>query len=146
MLRQSLGRFRPPLQRGKRLRVPQARALHAAVGTSEGTQQPDDGLIDLGSVGFTPIAHAQSGLEWVHATTGLPWWCTIAATTITLKCIFTLPLSIYQAHIFARLELLRPDLDLFQQALREKYTILHRKGTLTNDEANTKLREEVRQS
>lgn len=42
------------------------------------------------------VATTQSLLEAVHSQTGLPWWATIALTTISLRLVITLPLAAYQ--------------------------------------------------
>ena len=59
---------------------------------------------------FGPIGSAQSVLEAVHTSTGLPWWATIALTAVALRTVVTLPLATYSAVIMARVEKLQPEL------------------------------------
>lgn len=67
-----------------------------------------------------PIGAAQSLLEMVHTTTGLPWWATIALTTIGLRMIFTVPLSIYAQHNTARGQNLKPEIDKLAKELAKE--------------------------
>lgn len=54
----------------------------------------------------TPVAYFQQGLVNLHDLTGLPWWATIILSTILLRSCITVPLTIYQNKITARLELI----------------------------------------
>lgn len=47
-----------------------------------------------------PIKIAQDTLVWIHDYTSLPWWLVIILTTITMRTIVTLPLSLYQVYIW----------------------------------------------
>lgn len=69
------------------------------------------------STDFPPIGAASQILETVHDTTGLPWWATIALTTVGLRSVITLPLAIYGQRIMAKLEAQQPE-------LKEKASIL----------------------
>ena len=68
---------------------------------------------DLASLGlgtlYTPVGWVQIFLDSLHATTGLPWWGTIAITTAVLRlCLF--PLSIKFAKNAAKMAKLQPEL------------------------------------
>uniref|UniRef100_A0A1A9W7L8 Membrane insertase YidC/Oxa/ALB C-terminal domain-containing protein n=1 Tax=Glossina brevipalpis TaxID=37001 RepID=A0A1A9W7L8_9MUSC len=52
----------------------------------------------------TPVAYVQQSLVDIHDFTGLPWWASIVMSTILFRSIVTLPLTIYQHKITARLE------------------------------------------
>ncbi|KAG0279437.1 Mitochondrial inner membrane protein oxa1l, partial [Linnemannia exigua] len=39
----------------------------------------------MGLVNFSPVGALESVLEAVHISTGLPWWATIAATTVAIR-------------------------------------------------------------
>ena len=67
-----------------------------------------------------PIGAAQSLLETVHLSCGLPWWATIAVTTITLRTVLTLPLMAYSFNNAAKLQLLRPKLKELQELLKRE--------------------------
>ncbi|KAK9506433.1 hypothetical protein O3M35_008375 [Rhynocoris fuscipes] len=52
----------------------------------------------------TPVEYTQNFLISIHDFSGLPWWATIVGTTLALRCVITLPLSIYQTLILAKVE------------------------------------------
>lgn len=52
------------------------------------------------------MAYFQHGLVNLHDATGLPWWATIILSTILLRSCITVPLTIYQNKIVARIELI----------------------------------------
>ena len=60
---------------------------------------------------FPPIGGIINLLTSVHDITGLPWWASIAVTTVGLRTVWTLPLSIYGRQLQNRRELLKPELD-----------------------------------
>lgn len=53
-----------------------------------------------------PVAYFQDGLMKLHDATGLPWWGTIILSTALLRTCITVPLTIYQHKIIARIELI----------------------------------------
>lgn len=46
-------------------------------------------LSSLGLCGSTPIGWLQSGFEYLHVTTALPWWATIAVSTVIIRALMT---------------------------------------------------------
>ncbi|CAG8570226.1 8285_t:CDS:10 [Diversispora eburnea] len=55
-------------------------------------------------------------LEYVHNIMGVPWWATIVISTIILRSIFTLPISIWQQKNVARLLNVQPKItESFEQ-------------------------------
>ncbi|KAL8619223.1 hypothetical protein ACOMHN_050005 [Nucella lapillus] len=74
-----------------------------------------------------PIGFAQKMLESIHATTGLPWWASIAASTLLLRGIITLPLAVYSLHIMARVEMLQPEIGKLSQELRREVAVAVKK-------------------
>ena len=55
------------------------------------------------------VGTLQSGVQGVHAATGLPWWATIAVTTIAVK-ISLLPVVVHQARHTDRLRMAWPEI------------------------------------
>lgn len=47
----------------------------------------------------TLVKIAQDSLIWMHDYTGLPWWSVIVLTTIMMRTMITLPLSLYQVYL-----------------------------------------------
>ncbi|XP_076441695.1 cytochrome c oxidase assembly protein COX18, mitochondrial-like [Babylonia areolata] len=74
-----------------------------------------------------PIGFAQKVLEAIHTTTGLPWWASIAASTLMLRGVVTLPLAVYSMHIMARVELLQPEIAKLSQELRREVAVAVKK-------------------
>lgn len=58
-----------------------------------------------------PVKLTQDSLLLVHDYTGLPWWSVIILATIIMRTTVTLPLSLYQLYIFAKLENLKYEMD-----------------------------------
>lgn len=68
----------------------------------------------------------QEGLLYIHDSTGLPWWATIIGTTVLLRGLMTLPLSIYQIYILAKVENISLELkDLVNELKRETAMAKH---------------------
>ncbi|XP_070187347.1 cytochrome c oxidase assembly protein COX18, mitochondrial-like [Littorina saxatilis] len=74
-----------------------------------------------------PIGYAQKVLESIHSTTGLPWWASIAVSTMLLRGIVTLPLAIYSMRIMAKVELLQPEIGKLSQELRREVAVAVKK-------------------
>jgi len=73
---------------------------------------------------FPLFTSTQTILENIHLYSGLPWWVTIACTTILLRTAITLPLAIKQNKMTAKMELLKPLLKEVTDAVR--YNIITR--------------------
>ncbi|XP_011630837.1 cytochrome c oxidase assembly protein COX18, mitochondrial [Pogonomyrmex barbatus] len=58
-----------------------------------------------------PVKVTQDSLLWLHDYTGLPWWLIIVLTTVIIRTTVTLPLSLYQLYILAKLENLKHEMD-----------------------------------
>ncbi|XP_071527952.1 cytochrome c oxidase assembly protein COX18, mitochondrial [Panulirus ornatus] len=51
------------------------------------------------------------GLQNFHDYTHLPWWAAIVVSTVLIRGILTFPVAVYQNHILAKLENLKPEMD-----------------------------------
>ena len=76
---------------------------------------------------FPPIRCAEKLLETMHDSTGLPWWASLALTTIMLRTLVTLPLSIYASYITVRIERLQPELKELAKQLAGEVAMATRK-------------------
>ena len=65
-----------------------------------------------------PMAAVEWLLTSVHDVSGLPWWATIALTTVSVRACL-LPVQIYQSKSIARMALIRPQIDEHSAAMRE---------------------------
>lgn len=67
-----------------------------------------------------PVHLMQDGLLYIHDTTGLPWWATVVTSTILIRSVMTLPLSVYSLYILAKVENISLELkDLIVDLKRE---------------------------
>lgn len=57
-----------------------------------------------------PMAAVEWVLLSVHETTGLPWWATIAVTTVSFRMAFA-PMQIFQSKSVAKMSKIRPEMD-----------------------------------
>lgn len=68
----------------------------------------------------TPVAYMQEGLKFAHDITGLPWWASIILSTVVLRSVVTLPLTVYQYKIMGRLEKISKEFpDIIEELKRE---------------------------
>ncbi|CAN2388988.1 membrane insertase activity [Pristimantis euphronides] len=70
-----------------------------------------------------PVHLAESALLSIQDTTGLPWWGTIMCTTVALRTAVTLPLSVYQMHVFCKLEKLQTEIQNLAKELRYEVAV-----------------------
>ena len=58
---------------------------------------------------WLPVKAVQSLLDFVHLSTGLPWWLSIVVATLAVRGAL-LPLAIYQYRNGARMTIMRPEM------------------------------------
>lgn len=69
-----------------------------------------DGIIQWQEKIYTNISNSslvnvlQDGLLYFHEASSLPWWATILTSTIIVRTLMTLPFTIYQNYILAKVE------------------------------------------
>ncbi|KAG0231263.1 Mitochondrial inner membrane protein oxa1l [Actinomortierella wolfii] len=71
----------------------------------------------MGLVNFTPVGLLETILEAVHVSTALPWWATIAATTVMIRTAL-LPFMVKIQGNTARLHNVKPELDRLTENMR----------------------------
>lgn len=81
------------------------------------------------------VAHVQDGLVRLHDCSGMPWWATIIVSTVLLRTIVTLPLTIYQQRIAARLELISAEMPAIVQELKQETVVAKRQFGLNDAQA-----------
>jgi len=64
-----------------------------------------------------PMALIETLLTTVHDTSGLPWWLTIAATTVSVRLLLV-PLQIYQSKSVAQMAAIKPQMDELTAKMR----------------------------
>ncbi|XP_006898504.1 PREDICTED: mitochondrial inner membrane protein COX18-like [Elephantulus edwardii] len=70
-----------------------------------------------------PVKGAEDLLLSAHAASGLPWWGSILLTTVALRGVVTLPLSVYQHYIFAKVENLQPEIKNIARLLNHEVAV-----------------------
>lgn len=65
-----------------------------------------------------PTAALQHLIDFVHTQGGLPWWLSIAATTVGIR-VMVLPVLVWQMKATARLTLMRPELERITNTIKE---------------------------
>lgn len=78
------------------------------------------GVAEASSGGFfsKPMQLVEMGLVGMHDATGLPWWLSIALTTISLR-VTLLPLVILQARQSSNVARFKPQLDHLQENVKK---------------------------
>uniref|UniRef100_A0A1I8QCZ7 Membrane insertase YidC/Oxa/ALB C-terminal domain-containing protein n=1 Tax=Stomoxys calcitrans TaxID=35570 RepID=A0A1I8QCZ7_STOCA len=85
----------------------------------------------------TPVHYMQQGLIEIHDFTGLPWWLSIVASTFLFRSLVTLPLTIYQHKITARIEKISLEMPAIVEELKREAAVAMKKFKWT--EKQTKL-------
>ena len=92
---------------------------------------------------WSVVEGAESLLTTLHVQSSLPWWAVLTGSTIVLRSALTLPLAVYQQKIGARIELLRPLLKEYSDAIVHNVVVKCRRQGLPVEEANRRIRKEV---
>ncbi|CAO3573158.1 unnamed protein product [Mortierella alpina] len=71
----------------------------------------------MGLVHFTPVGALETVLEAVHISTGLPWWATIAATTVMIRTALV-PFIVKLQGNTARLHNVKPQLERLTENMK----------------------------
>ncbi|CAG9786809.1 unnamed protein product [Diatraea saccharalis] len=78
------------------------------------------------------VHYMQDGLIYYHEITGLSWWATIVTATILIRCIMTLPFSIYQNYILAKVENISIELKDMGDELKKETAIAKKMFNLSD--------------
>jgi len=87
-----------------------------------------------GLVGFwqtlsnsTPVAYMQDVLIKIHDYSGLPWWASIVLSTFLFRSVVTLPLTIYQHKITAKIEKIALEMPAIVEELKKEAAMAKQK-------------------
>ncbi|XP_046614688.1 cytochrome c oxidase assembly protein COX18, mitochondrial-like [Neodiprion virginianus] len=93
----------------------------------------------------TPVEFVQDTLVTFQSTTGLPWWATIVLTTVIVRSTLTLPLSLYQHYIIAKVQNLNIEMSDIVKKLQAEANVAVSHYKCPEDHArmlyNTKVKE-----
>lgn len=81
------------------------------------------------------VTYLQDGLLYFHEATGFTWSATIITTTILIRALMTLPLSIYQNYILAKVENISLELKELVNELRKETSIAKKMYNLSDKQA-----------
>lgn len=95
-----------------------SRAKWAADAAQMADLSPQGDLISIGLGGYSPVGMLQTGIEWLHIHTGLPWWCSIILSTIILRSLL-FPLAIKLQVNAATINNIRPQTDRIMEKMKE---------------------------
>ncbi|KAM4809862.1 cytochrome c oxidase assembly protein COX18, mitochondrial [Rhinophrynus dorsalis] len=70
-----------------------------------------------------PVHLAESLLITLQESSGMPWWANIVCATLALRTTVTLPLSVYQMYILAKVENLQPEIETLAKRLRYEVSV-----------------------
>ena len=93
---------------------------------------------------YSVVQVTQSSFETLHSLSHLPWWAVVVSATVVLRSLLTLPLALYQSRVVAKMELLLPTLKEYQEAVKHNVIVKCRRANLPVEEANRRLKKEVR--
>ncbi|KAG0331631.1 Mitochondrial inner membrane protein oxa1l [Podila humilis] len=71
----------------------------------------------MGLVNFSPVGGLETILEAVHISTGLPWWATIATTTVAIRTLL-IPFIVKLQGNTARLHNVKPQLERLTENMK----------------------------
>ncbi|XP_063825655.1 cytochrome c oxidase assembly protein COX18, mitochondrial [Ostrinia nubilalis] len=82
-----------------------------------------------------PVHFIQDGLLSFHEITGLSWWATIITSTILIRSLMTLPLTVYQNYILAKVENISLELQDMVNELKKETAMAKKMYKLTDKQA-----------
>ncbi|XP_037939101.1 cytochrome c oxidase assembly protein COX18, mitochondrial [Teleopsis dalmanni] len=84
-----------------------------------------------------PVEYMQHTLITIHDYSGLPWWASIIMSTVVFRTAITLPLTVYQYKITARLETITHEMPPIVKELKKEAVMAMKKFNWT--EQHTKI-------
>ncbi|XP_061432352.1 cytochrome c oxidase assembly protein COX18, mitochondrial-like [Lethenteron reissneri] len=91
-----------------------------------------------------PVLLAEHLLAATQASLGLPWWATIACSTVALRSCVTLPLTVYQMHVMAKLSALQQEISELARLLRRDVSVTARQRGWPESTARFEFRKELK--
>lgn len=116
-----------------------------AVATAVDHLATNSGMLGLWQTLSTsrPVGFMQDTLVLLHDATGLPWWASIALTTVAFRTIVTLPLTIYQQKITARIEKIALEMPAIVEELKREAAVAKQKFQWSDEQTQVVYRRSV---
>ncbi|XP_051921534.1 cytochrome c oxidase assembly protein COX18, mitochondrial [Hippocampus zosterae] len=91
-----------------------------------------------------PVHLAEEFLVQVQQTTGLPWWLSIAVSTLSVRTVVTLPLAAYQMRVLAKVEALQTEIAALAKRLRSEVSLRASERGWTDKQRSFQFRKNLR--
>jgi len=123
-------------------------SLHSHLGFSNRhfsrSQRNQDATDTLSQLGLSFVDGVEASVVAVQAATGCPWWLTVVGLTVSVRAVATLPVTLYQQHKLAQLELLGPRLKAWGTAIAHRVMAMGKDKGLTDQDAQSLINAQVR--
>jgi mitochondrial inner membrane protein COX18 len=80
------------------------------------------------------VHYIQDNLLYFHEITGFSWWATIITSTVLIRCLMTLPLTVYQNYILAKVENISLEFKDMVNEIKRETTIAKKSFNLTDQQ------------
>ncbi|XP_029138731.1 cytochrome c oxidase assembly protein COX18, mitochondrial [Labrus bergylta] len=91
-----------------------------------------------------PVHLCEHFLVSVQQLSGLPWWLSIVAATLSVRTLITLPLSVYQMVIIAKVEALQVEISELAKRLRYEVSVRARERGWTEKQSRFQFKKNLR--
>ncbi|XP_026199315.1 cytochrome c oxidase assembly protein COX18, mitochondrial isoform X1 [Anabas testudineus] len=91
-----------------------------------------------------PVHLCEHLLVSVQQVSGLPWWLSIAVTTLSVRTLITLPLAAYQLVIISKVEVLQKEISELAKRLRYEVSVRARDRGWTERESRFQFQKNLR--
>eukprot|EP01135_Chromosphaera_perkinsii_P007702 Nk52_evm1s957 gene=Nk52_evmTU1s957 len=92
-----------------------------------------------------PLNVFQYLIECGPVLLGMPWWMAIVSATFMVRPLVTLPLAVYQQRILYKMELLKPELQQWADALKYRVAVQSKKAGLSYEQYEKQLQKEFKE-
>ncbi|KAM9850201.1 cytochrome c oxidase assembly protein COX18, mitochondrial isoform 2-T3 [Aulostomus maculatus] len=91
-----------------------------------------------------PVHLAEDFLLHLQQASGLPWWLSITVSTLSIRTLVTLPLSVYQMVIIARVEALQVEISELAKRLRYGVSVRAKERSWTDKQSRFQFSKNLR--
>ncbi|CAK6980840.1 LOW QUALITY PROTEIN: cytochrome c oxidase assembly protein COX18%2C mitochondrial [Scomber scombrus] len=96
------------------------------------------------AVDSAPVHLAEDFLVHLQQVSGLPWWLSIAAGTLSVRTLVTLPLAAYQMVIISKVETLQSEISELAKRLRYEVSVRAREKGWTEKQSRFQFQKNLR--
>ncbi|XP_072251187.1 cytochrome c oxidase assembly protein COX18, mitochondrial [Leuresthes tenuis] len=92
----------------------------------------------------TPVHLCENFLVSVQQVSGLPWWLSILAATLTVRTVITLPLAAYQLIVISKVEALQVEISDLAKRLRYEVSVRAKERGWTEKQSRYQFQKNLR--